>query len=134
VVAPPEPTVGRVLVVEDDAIQAISATMMLEDAGFEASSAGSLDEALKLIERFRPDVVLSDFRLRGHDGVEAVKRLRARLGYPVPAVLVTGETSLSPFDPELRMPILFKPYTPEQLVAAVQRQLSAPAAAEFIEP
>ncbi|HTI88712.1 MAG TPA: ATP-binding protein [Alphaproteobacteria bacterium] len=125
VTAPPEPTTGRVLVIEDDVIQALSATMMLEEAGYEAVSAGSLDEALSVVRRFHPDVLLADFRLRGADGVEVVQRLRKQLGYVVPAVLVTGETSLAPFDAEMRMPILFKPYTPEQLAAIVQRQLSA---------
>jgi signal transduction histidine kinase/CheY-like chemotaxis protein len=124
VTAPPEPTTGRVLVIEDDVIQALSATMMLEDAGFEAVSAGSLDEAIAVVQRFHPDVLLTDFRLRGADGVEVVQRVRGRLGYVVPAVLVTGETSLAPFDAEMKMPILFKPYTPEQLVAIVRRQLS----------
>lgn len=42
----------------------------------------------------RPDLVISDYRLRaGENGLHAIKRLRARFGDDMPAILITGDTA-----------------------------------------
>jgi DNA-binding NarL/FixJ family response regulator len=42
------------------------------------ASAGSGEESLDLFDMHRPDVTLMDLRLRGMNGVEAIRRIRAR--------------------------------------------------------
>src|SRR5205823_5413173 len=49
-------------------------------------TAGSAEEALALVARARPDVVLLDLELPGQDGVQAIPRLVA--GPPATRVLV----------------------------------------------
>jgi CheY-like chemotaxis protein len=73
-----------------------------------------------------PDVIVSDYRLRdSRIGTEAVPRVRAFCGVPVPAVILTGETS-SECQHEvllLGLGLAFKPVTPRQLGAALDRQM-----------
>jgi CheY-like chemotaxis protein len=42
----------------------------------------------------RPDLIISDYRLRaGENGLDAIKRLRARFDDRLPAILITGDTA-----------------------------------------
>jgi signal transduction histidine kinase len=108
----------RILVIEDDEIVRSGMLHLLHDWGCECQAAGSIEEAIALAELNRPEVIISDYRLRGnHTGVEAITSLRARLGEPLPALLITGDTA-----PErLReaqasgIPLLHKPVAPGKL-------------------
>jgi DNA-binding NarL/FixJ family response regulator len=67
----------RVLVVDDHPVVRQGLVAVLGDeADFEVvGSAGSAEEALALVERLRPDVLLLDLELPGLDGVEAIPRV-----------------------------------------------------------
>src|SRR5690606_27190324 len=52
------------------------------------------EEALALLSRFTPQVVLADHRLRGaHNGRQVLEMIRARIGHAVPGVVITGDTA-----------------------------------------
>src|SRR5438045_3487750 len=78
----------RVLVVDDHPIVRAGIVAVLEDeADFAVvGMAGSAEEALVLVARARPDVVLLDLELPGQDGVQAIPQLVA--GPPATRVLV----------------------------------------------
>ena len=67
----------RILLVDDQALMRAGFRMILEsEEGFEVvGEAGDGYEALELVRRTRPDVVLMDIRMPKLDGVEATKRL-----------------------------------------------------------
>jgi signal transduction histidine kinase/ActR/RegA family two-component response regulator len=67
----------RVLVVDDelDARQLISYTIARR--GGEVKTCGSAREALKLLEQWRPDVLLSDIGMPGEDGYSLINQVRA---------------------------------------------------------
>jgi CheY-like chemotaxis protein len=50
-------------------------------------------DALALVtDGIRPDLVLSDYNLRGSlDGVESIKAVRSALAWNVPAIVMTGD-------------------------------------------
>lgn len=78
----------RVLIVEDD-----PDTQQLFDGAFAAAgacthTATTADEALTILERFRPDVLVADIGLPGRDGYSFVRELRART--TVPAISVSA--------------------------------------------
>ncbi len=126
----------RVLVVDDD--EAVRAGMLhlLVSWGCQCEAVESIDEALQSARAQRPDMVISDYRLREHrTGAEAIAALRAELGPNLPAILITGDTA-----PErLRdarasgIPLLHKPVAPTQLyrrLVDVLREHRAPLPAE----
>lgn len=82
-----------VLVVEDEAALARNIAGFLGGCGYEARSAGSAEDALRMMESFGPDVVLLDFNLPGMDGLRAIERLR-ELDPRVRIVMMTGHASV----------------------------------------
>lgn len=68
----------RVVVVDDQALMRTGFRMILESAGIEvAAEAENGREALDVVRRHRPDVVLMDIRMPELDGVAATEQLMA---------------------------------------------------------
>jgi PAS domain S-box-containing protein len=84
-----------VLIIEDDAILRGSLRIMLEDWGFRPELASTGEEAVALVAGgSRPALIVSDYRLTTEmSGIDAVSRIRALLGLPIPSLIVTGDTA-----------------------------------------
>jgi two-component system, response regulator PdtaR len=70
----------RVLIVEDEALVAISMESALSEAGFEI--VGLVDteaDAVAEAQRIHPDIVLLDITLREGDGIAAAKEIQTKL-------------------------------------------------------
>ncbi len=112
-----------VAVVDDDpcAVDAMSAlftTWGAEVAG--GTDATDLIDAIGRADRY-PDLVVADLRLgHGTSGIAAVSRLRDELGVAVPALLVSGDTSLAAARDarDAGIVLLSKPVVPAALHAA----------------
>ncbi|MES2949440.1 MAG: hybrid sensor histidine kinase/response regulator [Pseudomonadota bacterium] len=108
----------RVLVVDDDEAVRAGMLQLLLSWGCQCEAVESITDALHSARAHRPDMVISDYRLREQrTGAEAIAALRAELGDALPALLITGDTA-----PErLRdarasgIPLLHKPVAPTQL-------------------
>lgn len=72
----------RVLVVDDDRLVLATLGAGLRHAGYDAREAASGEEALRLCETERPDIVLLDVRMPEMDGVQAARLIRERFGIP----------------------------------------------------
>ncbi|RLQ20241.1 response regulator [Seongchinamella sediminis] len=97
--------------------------MILESAGVRVHGALCGDDALAhLAAGVRPDVVISDFRLPGYDGIELVRRVRQAMVEDLPAILITGDTS----GEQIRAAnlcdyaVLHKPADTEKLIAMIE--------------
>jgi PAS domain S-box-containing protein len=115
----------RVLVVDDQADARDLIKRVLEACGAEVITASDAEEALVLVERERPDVLVSDIGMPGADGFELLRRLR-RLGPDrggrVPAVALTAFARSEDRTRALRAGFLVhvsKPVDPSELVATV---------------
>ena len=80
----------RVLVVDDDEPIRRNFKAYLEDLGHAVSVAAEGSEALELFARYHPDIVLTDLRMPGMDGLALVKILHDVS--PVTPVVVTSGT------------------------------------------
>ncbi|HEY4243236.1 MAG TPA: sigma-54 dependent transcriptional regulator [Kofleriaceae bacterium] len=73
---------GRILVVDDEVNARSALAELLRDEGYEVETAADAFKALGKAESFAPDIVLTDLKMPGMDGIELVKRLRAEEGAP----------------------------------------------------
>jgi signal transduction histidine kinase len=83
----------RVLVVDDELDARLLAHRILEEAGATVQVAVSAEEALAMVRRDVPHVLVTDIGMPDVDGYELVRRLRAlepRLGVVVPTVALTA--------------------------------------------
>ncbi|MCE6949746.1 response regulator [Cereibacter sphaeroides] len=73
---------ARILVVEDEWLVACEIEAALEGEGWEVVGiAASADEAVRMAEVHRPDLVLMDIRIRGNrDGIHAALEISRRFG------------------------------------------------------
>ncbi len=86
-----------ILIVDDDnALRAAIATT-LKDLGHAVGEAADGEAALAWLSRHQADAVLLDLRMPGMDGMEVLRRIRARPGAPPVAVLTavpTGDNTI----------------------------------------
>lgn len=106
-----------VLVVEDEALIRLSATVMLEDAGFDTLEAASADEAIRHLEtNMRIQIVFTDINMPGSmDGLRLAATIRNRWP-PIELVLTSGNIRVDQQDIPERGVFLPKPYSSRQLI------------------
>lgn len=129
----PELRGARVLLVEDSDIVRDVSRSVLEDAGVAVEEAvdGTVAVAMMRENRSRCDLILMDLQMPQLDGVAATRLIRAELGECAPPILaLTANDSAAE---KLRcseagmIDHLPKPLDPDQLIAALNRWLVAPA-------
>ncbi len=78
----------RLLLVDDHEVVRLGLATLLKDVACVSAvaEAGSAEEALKVVEEFKPDVVVMDIRLPGESGIEACRQIKAK--YPEINVLM----------------------------------------------
>jgi CheY-like chemotaxis protein/anti-sigma regulatory factor (Ser/Thr protein kinase) len=87
---------GFVLIVDDETPVAQATAMLLEITGHRAIVAASFEEARGWLGEANraPDVIICDVHLAGGEtGPETIRKIRALWSRPIPAVLITGDTS-----------------------------------------
>jgi len=121
----------QILLIEDDAAVRHATLTLLQSAGYQVNAVASADEALQQAEgNPRVDVIVSDFHLGGGaTGADAINGVRARLGQPTKAILITGDTSFSSSGSRLAVPdpVRFarKPLSAEELFGLLDELASS---------
>jgi DNA-binding NtrC family response regulator len=67
--------VAVVLVVDDEPLQRDILKTILDDEGYETYTASSAQEGLRIVKEFKPDVVLTDLKMEGMDGIEFIESI-----------------------------------------------------------
>jgi two-component system, NtrC family, response regulator AtoC len=80
------PTLGRILVVDDEVNARTALAELLRDEGYDVETAADAFKAIGKLEAFTPDVVVTDLKMPGMDGIELVKKIK-QMEEP-PAVIV----------------------------------------------
>jgi DNA-binding response OmpR family regulator len=92
--APPQPSLGRVLIIDDELTVGGMVQAVLTAFGYAVKHAGGGVEGLQLIRLFEPNVVLLDLKMPGMSGLEVLDYLRR--DYPeLPVVVLSGNDDAS---------------------------------------
>jgi two-component system, sensor histidine kinase len=125
--APRDPRM-RVLVVEDDPVQALLLTLMLERLGVAPTLVTDGTQAIEAVQSASYALVLMDYRMPRLDGVEATRRIRAwereagRSPTPIVAVTASGMASERSRYAEAGMnDVVLKPFSAQNLADLVSR-------------
>jgi two-component system, chemotaxis family, chemotaxis protein CheY len=118
------PTVQkRVLVLDDDADMLSVYASTLARAGYTADAAGDGEHGWEALCAVEYDLLLTDNDMPRLTGVELIARLR-RAGMTLPVIIATGSIVLPEGGDGERLglaSVLHKPFTPDELVGAVQQ-------------
>jgi CheY-like chemotaxis protein len=79
----------QVLVIDDDAVVGRSFDRVLSAKGYKVSTALSGEEALETMKQEDFDIVFTDIKMPGMDGLEVTERIKARCPW-TPVVVITG--------------------------------------------
>ena len=82
-------SLGRVLIVDDEAEVRSDLSRALAAQGFDTATADDGEEALQKLDSWAPDVIITDLVMPRLDGFELMRTLRGR-GEVIPAIVLTG--------------------------------------------
>ncbi len=113
----------RVLVVDDDALVSMGTSAMLEDLGHVAVEAASAARALEILASDNSfDLIITDHAMPGMTGAELARFIFST--FPeLPVILASGYAELPDDEGLSDLLRMTKPFTQEQLHAAVKRSL-----------
>jgi len=115
-----------ILVVDDEPDLVATCERLLQRVGHTPLRAHTGLEAMALIDRERPDLVVADLRLPGADGLTVTRHARRQIP-PIPVILITGYDS-----PQARRAAsesgvdayLAKPFSNADFIDAIRRVLA----------
>ncbi|PWV95377.1 two-component system C4-dicarboxylate transport response regulator DctD [Hoeflea marina] len=114
---------GRVLLVDDDADLLAAASDWLQVSGFEVTAVADPHRVAGRIDETDPDVVVTDIRMPGRDGMALLSDITA--GRPdLPVVLMTGHGDVALAVSAMRQgaeDFIEKPYDADHLVSVLDR-------------
>ena len=125
----------QVLVIDDDAVVGRSFDRVLSEKGYEVSTVLSGEEALNSIEDTNFDVVFTDIKMPGMNGLEVTERIKARCPW-TPVVVITGYGTE---DNEAKASVLGasgfvrKPLTPEMIESITLKAVNDAETAEGLK-
>jgi len=116
----------RVVVAEDEALIRLDIVEMLREAGYDVvGEAGDGEEAVRLAEEHRPDLVVMDIKMPVLDGISAAERIAG--GRIAPVVLLTAFSQRELVERARdagAMAYVVKPFTSADLLPALEIAVS----------
>jgi two-component system, NtrC family, response regulator AtoC len=116
---------ARILVVDDDSDARTTLVRVLEKEGYTAVGASTAEDALDRFDRTIFDLVLTDIRMEGMDGIELLRAIKTRRT-DVPVIIMTAfasiDTAVQAID-ERAYDYIRKPYQLAEMRASVKRAL-----------
>ena len=118
--------VRRVVIAEDEALIRMDLAEMLSEQGYEVvGQAADGAQAVELAERLRPDLVMLDIRMPVLDGIAAAERIAGQRIAPVVILTAFSQRELVERARDAgAMAYLVKPFTPSDLVPAIEMAVS----------
>ena len=115
----------KILVVDDELHQIETVCRGLFLYGYECRGVTSVDEALAILKSDTPtDLLITDLTMPEQSGMSLI--MATRKAYPkLPVLVITGLAATEETDQvvSLQIPMLQKPFDPQTLVDAIEKQL-----------
>ncbi|MEJ2419843.1 MAG: response regulator, partial [Exilibacterium sp.] len=92
----------KLLIIDDDTIVRQNIVAYLEDSGFDVYQASDGRCGLALFRRDPPDLVLSDLRMPGVDGLQVLKEVHEQ-SPEIPVIVISGAGVMSDVVEALRL-------------------------------
>jgi CheY-like chemotaxis protein len=113
----------KVLVVEDEPLIRLGLASAIEEAGYDVAEAANASEAIRLLERDRVELVLTDVDMPGGmDGIQLAHYVRDRWP-PVRLIVISGKVGVKPGELPAGARFMSKPYQEPQLLGLVQSMI-----------
>jgi two-component system response regulator GlrR len=115
----------RILVVDDDPNILEVLSMRLESSGFEPAKVKSAEEALKKLKEEKFDLVLTDLRMAGMDGMDLLEEAR-KMDADMPVIILTAHGSIPNAVEAMQkgaFSYLTKPFEDRELTIHIERAL-----------
>lgn len=117
----------RVLIVDDDPRMSSALAGELVRQGYDTQTADSVDAALELLLNAPVDVLVTDLRMSGRDGLDLIRMARAT-SPKTRAVLMSAYATAKDYKVAIELgavDVLTKPFTPEDLEEAIRKALDS---------
>ncbi|BDX37363.1 sigma-54-dependent Fis family transcriptional regulator [Tenuifilaceae bacterium CYCD] len=117
---------ARILVVDDDSTFCLMLKTYLSKQGHQVNEAFSFDEASRLIRANKYDVVLSDYRLPEHNGMDVLIEAKRKQQSTV-VILMTGYADIRLAVKAIKQgayDYVTKPINPDEILAAINNALA----------
>ena len=123
----------RVLVVDDEIHIVQVVAIKLRNNGFEVFTAENGAEAMEMVGRQKPDVIVTDYQMPVMTGLELVENLRNESGTAdIPVIMLTARGFAIEEEQRDRLRIaacLSKPFSPREVLQCIEDVLRTNAAA-----
>lgn len=116
---------ATILVVDDEKNYRLVLRTLLEGEGYEVIDAGRAQEALSLVDQVDLDLVVTDMRMPGLDGMQLLEILRRRRP-PVPVVMMTAYGTVNKAVEAMKLgayDYILKPFENERLLVCIKKAL-----------
>jgi CheY-like chemotaxis protein/HPt (histidine-containing phosphotransfer) domain-containing protein len=116
----------RILVVDDNEMNRIVATTILNNYQADTIEAGNGREAMDLLRREHPDLILMDVQMPILDGIEATRIIRREISQTIPIIALTANAIKGDNDKCIDAGMndyISKPFKEEELVKSITRWL-----------
>ena len=121
-------TTARILLIEDAPANIQVVSGILRQQNYQISVATSGQQALTLLERVRPDLILLDVMMPGIDGFETCRRIKASTTWrEIPIIFLTAKTETADIVQGFEVgavDYVSKPFNAHELLARVRTHLS----------
>jgi len=114
-----------ILIVDDEYLIADILSFTLEDEGYLTVTAGSGQRALSILDREKPQLIITDYMMPGMNGIELAEAVRAHktLGQ-LPMILMSGaQAHLGVARPDLFVDVFDKPFEIQAVLSRVKSLL-----------
>jgi len=118
-----------ILIVDDEYLVADILSFALEDEGYLTVTAGNGQKALNILDREKPQLIITDYMMPGMNGIELAEAVRAHktLGQ-LPMILMSGaQADLGVARPDLFVEVFDKPFDIQTVLARVRSLLGTSA-------